>query len=46
MIIPPPPSLVEKWARENPRQAVVFLLFGFGMFGFTIWIIVSDWLHP
>jgi hypothetical protein len=36
-----PPGVVQKWAQENPRQAVVFLAFGAAMFGFMVWALVS-----
>jgi len=39
----PPREWTEKWARENPRQAILVLLFGAVMMGFTLWIILSDW---
>ena len=39
-----PPSLVEKFARENPRLAMLILLFGLGLLGFVVWIVASDWL--
>jgi hypothetical protein len=41
----PPREFLDKWARENPRQAVVFVLFGVAMIGLVIWIAVSDWIH-
>jgi hypothetical protein len=42
----PPREWTEKWARENPRAAIVVLVFGAVQIGFVIWLFLSDGCRP
>lgn len=42
----PPREWAERWARENPRQALAVLAFGVAQGVFIVWLIVSDGCRP
>lgn len=38
-----PHAWLERFTRESPRLALVVLAWGLVLFGFTVWLVVSDW---
>ena len=38
-----PRKYLEQFGRENPKLALVIVVWGVGLLGFAVWLVVSDW---